>query len=137
MFEVRLADRNDALPLANLINLYIHDIADYWDDMELNSHGIYGWPLDKFFSKNEKFKAFLFYANGNLAGFGLVDDMVCLKENEIWMSQFFVVKKHRRKGLAEFAANHIFNNIRGKWEVGQMPKNIVGQAFWRKGLSSL
>lgn len=74
--------------------------------------------------------------NGRPAGFALVDDSVSLPENNIWMSQFFVVRKHRRKGLAELAVRTIFDSVRGKWEIGQIPKNLPAQAFWRKVIAN-
>jgi predicted acetyltransferase len=48
------------------------------------------------------------------------------------MGQFFVMKRYRRMRVASRAARHIFDQFRGKWEVGQMPLNHAAQAFWRR-----
>lgn len=55
-----------------------------------------------------------------------------LPENEFWMGQFFVMKRYRRLGVGTQAARFIFDQFRGKWEVGQMPLNLPAQAFWRR-----
>ena len=130
MYEVRIAERADRLPIQHMLELYSHDISEYWD-MELDCHGLFGYKLDKYWV-DPKCKPFIFFANGHPAGFALVDDSVSLPENEIWMSQFFVVRKHRRRGLATLAVKTIFDAVRGKWEIGQIPKNLPAQAFWRR-----
>lgn len=130
MLEVRPADKTDRLPIQHMLELYSHDLSDFWD-MELDCHGLFGYRLDKYWM-NPKCHPFIFFANQHPAGFALVDDSVSLPENEIWMAQFFVVRGHRRKGLAELAARTIFDRIRGKWEIGQVPKNLPAQAFWRR-----
>jgi predicted acetyltransferase len=48
------------------------------------------------------------------------------------MSEFFVMKKYRRKGLGKAAAEQIFHLHRGQWEVFQKESNKPAQAFWRK-----
>jgi len=54
---------------------------------------------------------------------------VSLPGNQFWMGQFFVMKRYRRLGLRTQAARYIFDQFRGKWEVGQMPLNLPAQAF--------
>ena len=129
-FEIRRAEKSDRLPLQNMLELYSHDLSEFWP-MELDAHGLYGYALDKYW-KHETCYPFVFLVDGKYAGFALVDDSVCLADNERWMSQFFVIRRYRRTGLASIAAKHIFDAVRGKWEVGQVPKNLGAQAFWRK-----
>lgn len=85
--------------------------------------------------RNDKCTPFVFCVAGKYAGFALVDDSVSLAGNEWWMAQFFVLRRYRRKGLASFAAIEIFNAIRGKWEIGQIPLNLPAQSFWRTVIS--
>ena len=106
-FQIRLALADDRLPLRNMLELYFHDLSDYWD-YELDRHGEYGYRLDKYWL-DSKCKPFVFLVDGHYAGFALVDNSVSLAENEWWMAQFFVVRRHRRKGLAAFAARSIFD----------------------------
>jgi predicted acetyltransferase len=128
--EVRPATLADRLPIQRMLELYQHDLSDLWDQ-DLDLHGEYGYALDRYW-RDPKCKAFAFLAAGKYAGFALVDNAVSLPENELWMGQFFVVKKYRRRGLGSVAAKRVFDQVRGRWEVGQMPMNLPAQAFWRR-----
>jgi predicted acetyltransferase len=128
--QVRIATLDDRTPIRRMLELYQHDLSDVWDQ-DLDAHGEYGYRLDGYWSR-PLCKAFAFLADGHYAGFALVDDAVCLPENELWMAQFFVVKKYRRRGIGGAAAKHMFDQLRGRWEVGQMAGNLPAQAFWRR-----
>jgi predicted acetyltransferase len=130
MFDVRSAKRTDRLPIQHMLELYMHDMSEFWD-MELDCHGLFGSCLDKYWIEPQC-KPFIFFVNEHPAGFALVDDHVNLRENDISISQFFVVRKHRRKGFAESAARTIFDSVRGKWEICQVSRNLPAQEFWRK-----
>jgi predicted acetyltransferase len=125
-----VAEWSDRLVLSRLLELYQYDMSEVWPQ-DLNIHGEYGFALDRYL-RNPLLRAYLFLVDGKYAGFGLVDPDVSLPENEYWMGQFFVMKRYRRMGVASKAARHIFDQHRGKWEVGQMPLNYAAQAFWRE-----
>ena len=127
---VRRAEASDRLPLQHMLELYTHDLCDFWP-RDLDRHGLYGYALDKYW-RQAGCTPFVFTVDSCYAGFALVDDDVCLPDNSLWMAQFFVLRKYRRSGLASHAATHIFNTLRGQWEVGQVPLNLPAQAFWRK-----
>jgi predicted acetyltransferase len=128
--EVRIAARTERLPLSRMLELYQHDLSDIWDQ-DLDVHGEYGYSLDAFWRPGPC-KPFVFLVDGKYAGFALVDDDVCLPENEFWMAQFCVLRKYRRSGIGAAAAHAIFDLVRGRWEVGQMPRNLAAQKFWRQ-----
>lgn len=128
--EVRLATLADHQPVSRMLELYQHDLSDVWDQ-DLDGDGRYGYALDKYWS-DPRCKAFVFLVAGKYAGFALVDDSVSLPENEHWMAQFFVIRKYRRRGIGREAARRVFDLVRGRWEVGQMRKNLPAQAFWRR-----
>jgi predicted acetyltransferase len=128
--QVRQATAADRLPIARMLELYQHDLSDLWDQ-DLDVHGEYGYALDSYW-RHPSCKPFVFTVAGKYAGFALVDDAVSLPDNELWMAQFFVMKKYRRHGVGSAAAGHIFDQVRGRWEVGQMPLNLPAQAFWRR-----
>jgi predicted acetyltransferase len=132
-FEVRVATGPDKTVLSGLLELYQHDLSDVWPQ-DLNVHGEYGFAVDRYL-RNPLLRAYLFLVDGHYAGFGLVDPDVSLPDNQFWMGQFFVVKKYRRSGLGRHAAHFIFDQFRGRWEVGQMPLNVPAQRFWRKTIA--
>jgi len=126
---VRAAEWSDRPVLSRLLELYQYDLSDVWPQ-DLNIHGEYGFAVDRYL-RNPLLRAYLFEVDGKYAGFGLVDPDVSLPENQFWMGQFFVMKRYRRMRVGSQAARHIFDQLRGKWEVGQMPLNYTAQAFWR------
>jgi predicted acetyltransferase len=127
---LRVAEWSDRPVLSRLLELYQYDLSDVWPQ-ELNIHGEYGFAVDRYL-RNPLLRAYLFQVAGKYAGFGLVDPDVSLPGNQYWMGQFFVMKRYRRMGIATRAARHIFDQFRGKWEVGQMALNYPAQAFWRR-----
>lgn len=113
-----------------MLELYQHDLSDIWDQ-NLDDQGQYGYALDPYWL-GARCRAFAFLVSGKYAGLALVDDSVCLSENDHWMAQFFVMKKYRRQGVGSLAAKRVFDLMPGRWEVGQMRKNLPAQAFWRR-----
>jgi predicted acetyltransferase len=126
---IRIAAWTDRPVLSRLLELYQYDLSEVWPQ-DLNIHGEFGFAVDRYL-RNPLLRAYLFLVDDKYAGFGLVDPDVCLPGNQFWMGQFFVLKRYRRMGVASAGARHIFDQHRGKWEVGQMPRNLPAQAFWR------
>jgi predicted acetyltransferase len=85
----------DKTVLCRLLELYQYDMSEIWPQT-LNAHGEYGFAVDRYL-RNPRLRAFLFLADGDYAGFGLVDPDVSLPGNEFWMGQFFVMKRYRRE----------------------------------------
>lgn len=133
-FKIRLANPEDQLALNRMLELYQHDLSDIWDQ-DMDCHGAYGYQTDSYFCGKTDKKAFVFLVDTKYAGVALVNTQCRLRENEWWMSQFFVVKKYRGRGVGELAARHIFDHIHGKWEVGQLKGNDQGLKFWTKTIS--
>jgi predicted acetyltransferase len=129
----RIAQWHDKPVLSRLLELYQYDLSEVWPQT-LNVHGEYGFAVDRYL-RNPILRAYLFLVDGAYAGFGLVDPDVSLPENEFWMGQFFVMKRYRRAGVGTLGARFIFDQHRGKWEVGQMPLNFPAQAFWRRTIA--
>ena len=113
-----------------MLELYQHDLSDLWEQ-DLDSHGEYGYALDHYWAA-EGSHAFVATAAGRYAGFALVNQAVRVGVEGFWMDQFFVLKKYRRHGLGRLLARAVFAALPGRWEVGQMPRNVAAQAFWRR-----
>ena len=113
-----------------MLELYQHDLSDIWDQ-EIDCHGEYGYALDRYWA-TEGCHPFVATTEGKYAGFALVDQSVRIGTAGYWMDQFFVLKKYRRMGVGQVLANAVFSTLPGRWEVGQLPRNVVAQAFWRK-----
>lgn len=132
--EVRVAEPDERLPLYRMLELYQHDLSDIWDQ-DLDPHGEYGYALDRYWQRSDCWP-YLFRVAGKLAGFALVDTRVRIPGDDFWMDQFFVLKKYRRQGVGSAAAIAVIDLHRGRWQIGQMPKNLAAQAFWRHLISA-
>jgi len=47
------------------------------------------------------------------------------------ISEFFVLRKYRRRGVGRRAAVKVLEAFPGRWEVAEMEWNVEAQAFWR------
>ena len=127
----RRAAWEDKTVLRRLLELYQHDLSDVWPQ-DVDAHGEFGFVGVERYLANPRLHAWFFLVDGRYAGFGLVDPDVSLPDNEFWIGQFFVMKKYRRLGVGRLGARHLFDQYRGRWEVGQMPLNLPARAFWRR-----
>jgi len=48
------------------------------------------------------------------------------------ISEFFIMRNYRRRGVGAMVALHIFDMFPGKWEVQETANNRAAHAFWRK-----
>ena len=122
--------------IQNLMQLYTHDFSEFWGGTErgdLNAEGLFdSYPLDAYWSR-PNWSAFLIRCRGTLAGFSLLNDQTHsgLAANRN-MAEFFVVRKHRGRGVAQFAAEILYSLHPGLWEVAVTRKNVRARQFWRK-----
>lgn len=126
------ATAGDVPVLRRLMQLYLYDLGtiDSWD---VGSDGLFGDAarVERYWTEDGR-RSFLVRAGGALAGFVLVRD-------EAWfagrgtreISEFFVLRKYRRRGIGEQAARATFDMFPGRWEIAEMASNTGAQAFWR------
>lgn len=48
------------------------------------------------------------------------------------ISDFFIMRKFRRKGIGKEVAFYLFKKFRGVWEIKQTLSNKAAAEFWRK-----
>ena len=144
MFEERAsvavtdAARAQAPIIQNLMQLYTHDFSEFWGGTargDLNAEGLFdAYPLDDYWSR-PTWSALFIWCRGALAGFSLVNDETHsgLPANRN-MGEFFILRKHRGRGVAQFAAETIFSLHPGSWEVAVTRKNTRAREFWRKSM---
>jgi predicted acetyltransferase len=127
--EVRLATAQDRPALQRMLELYQHDLSDIWDQ-DLDAKGEYGYELDRYWIE-PACHPFVALVAGRYAGFALVDRAAKVGDDGYWMDQFFVLKKYRRAGVGRVLATRVFEELPGRWEVGQMTANAPARSFWR------
>lgn len=119
----------------NLFQLYVHDFADFWTtrQVELGEDGRFPDypPLARYWSEPDRWP-FLIRADGQLAGFVLLDRLNHSGRATDWnVGEFFVARHYRRDGVGLAAALAAITPRPGQWEIAVSRRNTGAQAFWR------
>ena len=130
------ARRDQLGTLNNLMQLYLHDFSEFYEEeeMRVSESGLFEleYSLERYFDK-PNFWAYLGRVDGNLCGFVLVSNRVRHREEAgRYIDEFFVLRAYRRQGIGCSLALQTFNTYRGYWEVAQISANRAASAFWRK-----
>lgn len=134
LYEVVLepATQSDAGLLANLLELYSHDLSDVFA-LEPGADGRFGYEkLPRYWSEPESRFPFLIRAGARLAGFALVTrgSPVSDDPNDFDIAEFFVLRRHRHSGVGRRAAFLLWNRFVTRWIVRVSEGNPVGLRFW-------
>lgn len=139
---VERAAADEAHIIANLMQLYIHDFSELWFDREvegeLGPDGRYSdYPDLETYWTDPTREPWLFRVNGLPVGFALVNDIAHSRTPiDRAVAEFFVVRKHRRRGVGLAAAHALFGTSWGVWEAAVARRNTGALAFWRKAAAS-
>jgi predicted acetyltransferase len=134
--EVLPATTEQEPVLANLLELYAHDFSEF-SDLKIGVDGRFGYePLPLYWRESNRFP-FLVRANGDLAGFVLVQQGSQVSgAGEIWdVAEFFVLRGYRRHGVGLRVAHDVWRMLTGSWEVRVTDRNLVARAFWQRAVS--
>lgn len=134
--SVAVAGRAQAPLIQNLVQLYTHDFSEFWGGTsrgDVNAQGLFdAYPLDDYWIL-PAWTALLICCERVLAGFCLVNDRthsgLVAQRN---MAEFFILRKHRGRGVSQAAAGIIFSHHPGSWEVAVARQNARACAFWRR-----
>ena len=100
--------------LANLLELYSHDFSEFID-LDVGDDGRFGYrELDLYWSDPNR-RPFLIYADRKLAGFLLVRCIHQGRETAWDMTEFFVIRGFRKRGVGRRAAIEMFTRFSGRW----------------------
>jgi predicted acetyltransferase len=127
------ATPSDAPLLANLLELYIHDLSAAFPAIELGPDGRFGYPkLPLYWSEPERRFAFLVRSHGRVVGFVLAtrgspasDDPDVLD-----IAELFILRRHRRSGVGRAAVLLLWNRFPGQWTVRVSEGNPAAIPFW-------
>jgi len=127
----------DAGLLANLLELYIHDLSEVFP-VELGTDGRFGYEkLPCYWSEPDRRFPFLIPDDGRLAGFVLVTRGV-LPSNDpdvFDIAEFFVLRRYRRLGVARRAAFLVWDRFPGRWSVRVSEGNVGAIPFWTSAVA--
>lgn len=136
--EISLVPYEDKTIIYNLIQLYRYDSSEF-DGHALNKHGLYLYKyLDNQWTEDYR-RPFIVKVDGEISGFVFVMldvpkefTVVSSAEKTNVISDFFIMRKFRRKGVGKKVAFWIFDRFPGTWEIKQTPGNKIAYQFWRK-----
>jgi predicted acetyltransferase len=125
--------------LQNLLQLYTHDFSEFWANTtkgNLQANGRFAdYPLQPYWV-NPKWSAWMIWSNEVLAGFALINDHAHSdKHVDRNVGEFFILRKHRDRGIGRIAAEILFSQHPGTWEVAVARKNVQALSFWRRTIS--
>lgn len=116
--------------------MYRYDSSEF-DGHILGHHGLYLYKyLDHQWTEDYR-RPFIIEVDGEIAGFALIildvpKEFTTLsttdKTNVI--SDFFIMRKFRRKGIGKQVAFSLFKQFKGVWEVKQTSSNKLAYDFW-------
>lgn len=133
--EIQQIPIEDKFVLRNLMELCQHDYSEFNGD-DVGDYGLFGYRyIDHYWTESGR-HPFLIRVEGKLAGFALVSQ-VASDSGQVTnsISEFFILRKYRRKGIGREVARRIFSMFPGRWNVGQESGNDPAQAFWRETIA--
>jgi predicted acetyltransferase len=127
-----VASPADAPLLANLLELYIHDLSEALA-LEVGADGRFGYDrLPLYWTEPGRRFPFLIRRDGRTVGFALAmhgspasDD-----PDDLDLQEFFVLRRHRRAGVGRHAARLLWDRLPGRWIVRVSRGNHVALPFW-------
>jgi predicted acetyltransferase len=124
--ELVVVREDDKPVLANLLQFYCYEFSAV-RQYEVTEHGLFVYRyLDHYFVEPDR-NAYFVRCDDALAGFAL-SRMLDTGERE--MSEFFVMRKHRRTGMGRSAAELLFAKHPGRWLVAFDDDNHDATSFW-------
>jgi predicted acetyltransferase len=127
-----IATPRDAAVLANLLELYAHDLSEALV-LELGADGRFGYEkLPLYWSEPERRFPFLIRCGIRIVGFALITRGSPASDDpeDFDVAEFFVVRRHRRCGVGGRAACLLWNRFAVRWIVRVSEGNRGGYHFW-------
>ena len=129
---IQPAALSDKLILRHLLELCQHDYSEF-NQEDVDAHGLFGYNyLDQYWVEPGRFP-FLIRVSDRLAGFALVRT---LSPETRSLAEFFILRKFRRQHIGQTAAQRVFDQFPGQWQVAQEAVNLPAQAFWRRTIAA-
>ncbi|MFC0107210.1 GNAT family N-acetyltransferase [Kibdelosporangium aridum] len=123
--ELTPVNESDKPVLANLMQLYLHDFSEI-RELSLSPHGTFAYGYLDLYFLYETREAYFISVDDELAGFALARFA-----DDAWtVAEFFVVRRHRRRGVARVAAKRLFERHPGPWTLDYDDNNTAAAAFW-------
>jgi predicted acetyltransferase len=136
--QLELAREEESPILANLLELYIHDLSEIFPAVQLGADGRFGYPrLASYWTEPAARFPFLIRRAGKVLGFALAQRGSPLSDDpDVFdVAEFFVLRGQRRSGVGARAAALLWERLAGRWIVRVSEANRSGLPFWKRVVS--
>ncbi|MBA3275818.1 MAG: acetyltransferase [Chloroflexia bacterium] len=133
--DLRVARRDDAATLENMLNLYLHDLSPF-TGATIGRDGRFAYRyLGHYWTTEGEAEGrvpFLITIVGELGGFVLKSGHSHIGQPAPVsnVSEFFVLRGWRGQGVGRVAARSLFDRFPGTWKVAQLRTNVPARIFW-------
>jgi len=131
--SLHVATPDEASLLANLLELYIHDLSAAFPSVVLGPDGRFGYPeLPRYWAEPDRRFPYLIRVDENVAGFALVSrGSPAVEDPDVWdVTEFFVLRRFRGMGVGRRAAALLWRRLEGRWVVRVSQANPAALPFW-------
>jgi predicted acetyltransferase len=136
--ELRDARRSaaDREWLTSVYPFYLHDLSEFDEGYySLDERG--SWTPDHLPSwlEEDGDHPLIVLESDRRVGFALVNQAPSPHVGpglDFRMSEFFVLRAWRGRGIGHRAVFALFDRFRGKWEISELPRNAAAISFWRR-----
>jgi len=137
--SLQLATRTEESTLANLLELYMHDMSEVFP-LRISDEGRFGYAwLPTYWAEPDVRFAYLIRSeNAGLLGFILttIGSPACDDPNALDVAEFFVLRRFRRSKVGTTAIHMLWDQKPGLWTVRVAEGNPGGISFWPKVVST-
>jgi predicted acetyltransferase len=127
--ELHPAQRDELEIIENLMQFYMYDFSE-WLPLKLASHGFFSIQPKTDYWRHPATLPFLIQVDGELAGFVSVDNEIHIPGAEHNIGYFFLARRFRGQGVAQFVVSALLSRIPGQWQIFHIDANLPAQRFW-------
>lgn len=134
--ELHPAHRDELQTIENLMQFYMYDFSQ-WLPLKLGEHGFFSIQLKDNYWGNPATQPFLIRVDGELAGFVTVDDETHIDSAAHNLGYFFLTRRFRGQGVAQFVVSALLSRLPGQWQIFHIDANLPAQRFWARLIPEL
>jgi len=115
----------------NLLQFYSYELSR-WYPIPFGADGRFASPSTADYLGQPGTHAWLVLADGELAGFAVVDDDLVDPGRDVNLGYLFVGLRFRGRGVGAAAFGGLLARYPGAWELYYLARNAAAAAFWPK-----
>ena len=128
---LRAADRAHWPAIENLLQFYHYELSA-WYPIPFGADGRYEIASKSEYLGQPGTHPWLILADGELAGFAVIDGELVDVGRDVNLGYFFVARRFRGLGIGAAAFGGLLARYPGEWELYYLARNANAAAFWPK-----